>query len=75
MMHVRTIGAALLLVTTSATCLTLARAQSTTCINNVCYTCNGTLSCSNDKCTCNGVPIEGGSGAGRELDRSQLDHQ
>src|SRR5262249_48729851 len=38
----------------------LAVAQNTTCINGVCYTCNRNLQCTNNVCTCNGVPLEGG---------------
>src|SRR5207244_818929 len=38
---------------------TFAGAQNTICLNERCYSCTGTLSCSNNRCTCNGVPIEG----------------
>jgi hypothetical protein len=36
----------------------------TNCVNGVCYTCDGTLSCTNGACTCNGAPIEGSDPSG-----------
>jgi hypothetical protein len=34
-------------------------AANNACINGKCYTCEGSLSCTGQSCTCNGVPIAG----------------
>jgi len=61
-MHSRTSTIFSATITLAVYCLmpALAVAQNTTCINGVCYTCNGNLQCTNNVCTCNGVPLEGG---------------
>ncbi|MGO9546277.1 MAG: hypothetical protein ACLPPF_15965 [Rhodomicrobium sp.] len=33
----------------------------TNCVNGTCYSCDGTLSCLDGVCTCNGAPIQGGN--------------
>src|SRR5262249_2922032 len=61
-MHSRMSNIIAATLTLAACCVmpALAVAQNTTCINGVCYTCNGNLQCTNNVCTCNGVPLEGG---------------